>query len=256
MSEANELPAPSSARRQFVKSGALAAAGLALAGQVRAGAPGTSQTGDGLYAVPLEPNGDYALPPLPYAYDALEPAIDAETMRLHHDIHFDGYKKGLNAALAKLKACRESDDFPEISYWENQLAFNGAGYVLHTVFFQNMAPAGTTTPSAASRKILAGHFGSLDAFKAQFSAAAKKVQGSGWAILGYQPFGQRLVVLQAEKHQNLTQWGVIPVLALDVWEHAYYLKYQNRRGDYVDNWWSVVNWDNVDQRLHGALQTA
>ncbi|MBC2595210.1 superoxide dismutase [Ruficoccus amylovorans] len=197
--------------------------------------------------------GEYELPPLPYAYDALEPAIDAETMRLHHDIHFNGYKNGLNKALAQLKQFRSAGDYPEISYWENELAFNGAGYNLHTVFFANMAPEGTTKPSSTLSKTLDTHFGGLDAFKGQFSAAAAKVQGSGWAILGYQPFGGKLVVLQAEKHQNLTQWGVIPILALDVWEHAYYLKYQNRRGDYIKNWWNVVNWDNVAQRTEAAM---
>ena len=200
-----------------------------------------------LFDVPMK-DGLYELPPLPYAYNALEPHIDEETMRLHHDIHFAGYMKGLNKALKQLEAARKDGAFPEISYWENQLAFNGAGYVLHTVFFQTMAPVGQT-PSMPLQNALAMHFGSFKAFKAQFSAAAGAVQGSGWALLGYQPFGKKLVILQAEKHQNLTQWGIVPILTLDVWEHAYYLKYQNRRKDYIENWWNVVNWSKVEERL-------
>ncbi len=241
-------------RRSFV--GAAGLAGLGLLGASRAqaapAAAASSPAATVLFDVPMNSAGEYELPPLPYAYNALEPSIDAETMRLHHDIHFNGYKNGLNKALSKLKDFRSDDDFPEVSYWENQLAFNGAGYNLHTVFFQNMAPAGSTSPSSTVKKTLGEHFGSFDTFKSQFSTVAKHVQGSGWGLLGYQPFGGKLVILQAEKHQNLTQWGVVPILALDVWEHAYYLKYQNRRGDYIDNWWKVVNWDNVAERLDAA----
>ncbi len=229
-----------------------ALAGLGLAGLSSQASAAESQAAQELFTVPQDANGEYALPPLPYAYDALEPSIDAETMRLHHDIHFNGYKKGLNAALAKLKEFREAGDYPQISYWENSLAFNGAGYNLHTVFFAGMAPAGTDKPSAAFEKQISTHFGSMDAFKGQFSEAAAKVQGSGWAILGWQPMGNQLVILQAEKHQNWSMWNVIPIMALDVWEHAYYLKYQNRRGDYIKNWWDVVNWDYAAGRLNAA----
>ncbi len=228
--------------------------GMFAANSMQAAEGSPAPTSTGLFDVPRNSKGEYGLPPLPYAYDALEPHIDAETMRLHHDIHFEGYRTGLNKAIAKMTEFRQKGEFPEISYWENQLAFNGAGYNLHTVFFENMAPAGTTEPSAAVDKILADAFGSRKAFQEQFSAASKAVQGSGWGILGYQPFGKRLVILQAEKHQNLTQWAVIPILALDVWEHAYYLKYQNKRGDYITNWWKVVNWDNVEQRLEAAMK--
>lgn len=244
---------PNLQRRQFLGAGTAALAGLGLAGlgtTARADQPGSSSVSS-LFEVPME-NGEYALPPLPYAYDALEPAIDAETMRLHHDIHFNGYKKGLNTALAKLKSFRAEGDYPQIAYWENSLAFNGAGYNLHTVFFAGMAPEGTTKPSAAFEKTIVKDFGSMDAFKSQFSAAAASVQGSGWAILGWQPMGKQLVILQAEKHQNLSMWNVIPIMALDVWEHAYYLKYQNKRGDYIKNWWNVVNWDYTAKRLEAA----
>jgi Fe-Mn family superoxide dismutase len=239
-------------RRQFVAAGGIALAGLALAPTLaRAAAATPAATATSLFGCPQNADGTYALPPLPYAYNALEPSIDEQTMHLHHDIHFAGYMNGLNAALKQVADARGANAFPQIQYWENQLAFNGSGYFLHNVFFQNMAPAGTK-PSDDLQKSLAGQFGSLDAFKAQFSAAAAAVEGSGWAILGWQPFGKKAVVLQAEKHQNLTQWGVVPVLALDVWEHAYYLKYQNKRADYIKAWWNVVNWDNVAMRYDAA----
>jgi Fe-Mn family superoxide dismutase len=182
------------------------------------------------------------------------PSIDEQTMHLHHDIHFAGYMKGLNAALAKLAGFRTAADYPQIAYWENQLAFNGSGYFLHNVFFQNMAPAGSTTASTDLQFSLAKDFGAFPSFQSQFTAAATAVEGSGWAILAWQPFGQKAVILQAEKHQNLAQQSAIPILALDVWEHAYYLKYQNKRADYIKAWWNVVNWDNVAQRLAAARQ--
>jgi len=252
-------------RRRFVAAGAATLAGLALApaflrAQNTTPAPTDASTHTGLtpaeilFGCPLTPEGAYALPPLPYAYDALMPSIDEQTMRLHHDIHFAGYMKGLNAALAKLADFRTAADYPQIAYWENQLAFNGSGYFLHNVFFQNLAPAGSTTASTDLQFSLAKDFGAFPNFQSQFTAAATAVEASGWAILAWQPFGQKAVILQAEKHQNLAQQSAIPILALDVWEHAYYLKYQNKRADYIKAWWNVVNWDNVAQRLAAARQ--
>ncbi len=253
--DTDNTPLPHFNRRQFVGTGGALLAGLglgAMPGHAKADKPEGKTSASDLFAVPLDGEGNYELPPLPYALNALEPHIDAETMRLHHNIHFNGYKNGLNAALNKLAECRQQGDFPQVAYWESSLAFNGAGYVLHVVFFQNMAPAGSTQRSAWLNRQIEASFGSFDGMKGQFSAAAASVQGSGWGILGYQSFGRKLVILQAEKHQNFTQWGIIPILALDVWEHAYYLKYQNRRGEYIDNWWKVVNWDNVAARLEAA----
>jgi Fe-Mn family superoxide dismutase len=255
---------PSADRRRFVASGAAAFAGLAFAPAFLRGdpavpapagsAPSTTAPQAILFGCPLNADGTYALPPLPYAYEALEPSIDAQTMHLHHDLHFAAYMKGLNAALAKLTDLRSTGEYPQIAYWENQLAFNGSGYFLHNVFFQNLAPAGSNKPTTDLQFALAKDFGTFDAFQSQFTAAATTVEGSGWAILGWQPFGQKAVILQAEKHQNLTQWGVVPILALDVWEHAYYLKYQNKRADYIKAWWNVVNWDNVAARFEAARQ--
>ncbi len=199
--------------------------------------------------------GEYVLPPLDYAYDALEVAIDAATMKLHHDIHHAGYVKGLNTALEKLAAARAGGDFGLVKHWSREAAFHGAGHLLHAVFWKNMAPpsaGGGGEPEGKLAEALVASFGSVDAFKKHFSAASTQVEASGWGILAYEPVSQQLRVLQAEKHQNLTQWGVTPLLVLDVWEHAYYLRYQNKRGDYVANFWKVVNWADVAARYAAA----
>ena len=197
-------------------------------------------------------DGKYVLPPLPYPYNALEPAIDEQTMRLHHDKHHLSYVNGLNTALDNLATARQKNDFGLVKHWERELAFHGSGHFLHTLFWVNMAPRAGGSPSGALAKAMERDFGSFKAFQAHFSAASKAVEASGWGILAYEPHARKLIVSQAEKHQNLTEWGVIPLLVLDVWVHAYYLKYQNDRGAYVDNWWSVVNWPYV-QRRYDAL---
>ena len=196
----------------------------------------------------------HELPPLPYAYDALEPYIDEQTMRLHHDIHHNGYVTGLNSAEAKLAEARAAGDFASVKHLSREAAFHGSGHLLHSIFWPNMTAASEAkaAPEGALAKAIDDSFGSFDAFKAQFIAASIAVEGSGWGILAYRPTDGALVVLTAEKHQNLTQWGVIPLLVLDVWEHAYYLKYQNRRGEYVNGFFNIVNWDDVAARYTDA----
>jgi Fe-Mn family superoxide dismutase len=196
----------------------------------------------------------HQLPPLPYAYDALEPYIDAQTMRLHHDIHHAGYVKGLNNAEERLAQAREAGDFSLIKHWSREAAFHGSGHLLHSIFWPNMIAASLakSAPGGALAEAINRDFGSFEAFKAQFQAAANAVEGSGWGILAYRPDDGTMVILTAEKHQNLTQWGVIPLLVLDVWEHAYYLKYQNRRGEYVQNFFNIINWDDVAARYEKA----
>lgn len=194
----------------------------------------------------------YELPALPYAYDALEPHIDEQTMHLHHDIHHKGYVDGLNKALDMLDAARSGGDFGLVKHWEREAAFHGSGHFLHTIFWQNMGPGKGGEPGGAVRQQIDKDFGSFEAMRKQFSAAATAVEGSGWALLVWEPNAGQLEVLTAEKHQNLTQWGVVPLLVLDVWEHAYYLKYQNKRAAYVEAFWNVVNWDDVAARLHKA----
>ncbi|MET3211503.1 UNVERIFIED_CONTAM: Fe-Mn family superoxide dismutase [Paenibacillus sp. PvR008] len=198
------------------------------------------------------PIGGHRLPPLPYPYNALEPYIDEKTMRIHHDKHHLSYVNDLNKAEKKLEEARKTGDFDLVKHWERELAFNGAGHYLHTLFWTIMSPQGGGTPSGPLAEQIKKDFGSYEAFKKQFSSAAEKVEGGGWAILTWSPRAGRLEILQAEKHQNLTQWESIPLLAIDVWEHAYYLKHQNERNKYIEDWWHVVNWPEVEKRYTQA----
>jgi Fe-Mn family superoxide dismutase len=194
---------------------------------------------------------------LPYGYADLEPYIDAQTMKLHHDIHHAGYVRKTNAALAQLAETRRAggDELKKVRGVTESLAFNLSGHLLHSIFWNNMTKSGGGAPLADSRlaHMLKRDFGSVDSAWTNFAAAAEQVQGSGWGILAYEPHAKQLLVLQAEKHQNLTAWGVTPLLVIDVWEHAYYLKYQNKRSAYVDAFRNVVNWADVDKRLNEAI---
>ncbi|MFC2150246.1 superoxide dismutase [Calditrichota bacterium] len=195
----------------------------------------------------------HVLPPLPYDYNALEPHIDEQTMRLHHDIHHNGYVIGLNNAEAKLAAARESGDFGLVKHWSRELAFHGSGHFLHSIFWANMGPNAGGEPTGDLANAINQHFGSFEAFKNQFIAAANQVEGSGWAILGCNcNEGNQLQILQSEKHHNLTQWGIVPLLVCDVWEHAYYLKYQNKRPEYTKAFFNVINWEDVANRYAGC----
>ena len=191
----------------------------------------------------------HELPPLDYDYNALEPHIDEQTMRLHHDIHHLGYVKGLNNAEAKLAEARESGDFSLVKHWERELAFHGAGHFLHCIFWKNLSPNGGGKPEGALLSQIEKDFGSYESFEAQFKAAAGAVEGSGWALLVNNHEASKLEILTAEKHQNLTQWVCEPLLVIDVWEHAYYLNYQNKRPAYVDAFMNVVNWKDVQERF-------
>lgn len=189
----------------------------------------------------------YTLPPLPYAYNALEPYIDEQTMKLHHDIHHNSYVTGLNKATSSIAAAIAENDFTLIKHWERELSFHGAGHFLHSIFWQIMGPAQGQRSNELERAI-ATDFGTFDNFKKYFAASATAVEASGWGILAYEPLANKLVNLQAEKHNNLSQWTSIPILVIDVWEHAYYLKYQNKRKDYVDAFFNVINWEEVSKR--------
>lgn len=193
--------------------------------------------------------GEHRLPPLPYDYDALEPYISAEIMRLHHDKHHKSYVEGLNKAEKMMQQARETGDFSLLKHWEREAAFHGSGHYLHTIFWTNMIPNGGGKPSGILLKQIEEDFGSFEQFKSHFQEAANQVEGVGWAILVWSPRSHRLEILQSEKHQNLTQWDTIPLLVLDVWEHAYYLQYKNDRKAYIENWWNVVNWKDVSKRF-------
>ncbi len=189
------------------------------------------------------------LPDLPYGYDALEPFYDEETVRLHHDMHHKAYVDGLNNAEAKLSEAILNGDFALIKHIERELAFHGSGHVLHTTFWENMKPGGGGPADGAVAELIDRDFGSFDSFKKLFSASAAAVEGSGWTILACNPAFEKLVVLQVEKHQNLNQWNAVPLLIIDVWEHAYYLKYKNKRAAWIEAWWNLVNWDDVNKRV-------
>jgi Fe-Mn family superoxide dismutase len=203
----------------------------------------------------MVPPGGHRLPPLPYPYHALEPVISATTLQIHHDRHHRSYVEGLNEAELKLVESRRQRNFPLIRHRERELAYHGSGHLLHSIYWTVMAPAGSGgLPGPRTRRQIDHYFGSFGAFQEQFSAAAKNIAASGWSILAWQTAWNHLEILTAEKHEHFTQWGSIPVLVLDVWEHAYYLDYQYRRDDYVNSWWRLVNWYQVEKRLLGALQ--
>jgi Fe-Mn family superoxide dismutase len=197
----------------------------------------------------------YSLPDLPYKYDALEPYISKEIMTLHHDKHHLAYVNGANAALDKLEAGRKNNfQGVDVKGIERDLSFNLAGHVLHSIFWPNMKQGGGGKPGGKIADRINEDFGSFDGFKSQFSQAAKGVEGSGWGLLVWEPVNEQLLTLQAEKHNLLSGQRTIPLLVCDVWEHAYYLQYKNDRGSYVDAFWNVVNWDNVDQLFSNAKQ--
>jgi superoxide dismutase, Fe-Mn family len=195
-------------------------------------------------------NGEYILGNLPYNYDALEPYYDEQTLKLHHDKHHAGYVKKLNAALSKLEQARKNGDFSSVQAISNDLAFNGSGHILHTLFWNSMKPGGNNDEMPSGlQSAFEESFGSVESGKKHFSEATKAVEASGWGVLAYEPFSQKLIILQSEKHQNLTFWSAIPLMVCDVWEHAYYLKYQNNRGQWVDNFMKLANWEFADSYL-------
>lgn len=194
----------------------------------------------------------YTLPELPYDYSALEPHISGKIMELHHDKHHNTYVNGANTALEKLAAAREADDLAAINQFSKDLAFNLGGHTNHSVFWTNMGPDGGGEPEGELAVAIAENFGSFAAFKKHFSAAATGLQGSGWAVLAWDSISSRLVIFQLFDQQGNVPVGVTPLLMLDMWEHAFYLDYQNVKADYVKAWWNVVNWQNVAARFENA----
>ncbi len=200
----------------------------------------------------------YELPALPYPYDSLEPHIDKATLEFHHDKHHKGYVDGLNTALSKIEEARKSGDFALLQHYERLVAFHGAGHANHVQYWENMAPAGKGgggEPTGALAEQIKRDFGSFDNFKKELTAATVSVEGSGWGLLAWEPLGKRLITLSLLNHQNASFIGSAPLLICDAWEHAYYLKYQNRRADYVAAWWSVVNWADASKRFAAATHS-
>ena len=198
-------------------------------------------------------NGNFALLPLPYAENFLEPNMDAETTHLHYTFHHGGAVKAANNDIKKIREAMDANNFETVDYWTKKLSFHFSSHVLHTIFWTNLTNK-KTEPKGELLKRIEKSFGSYEKLKGYIAATSKNVDGNGWGILGYQPYSDSLTVLQCENHEKLTQWGVVPLLVIDVWEHAYYLKYKNKRADFVDALFNVINWDNVSQRLDIALK--
>ncbi|WP_308796580.1 superoxide dismutase [Agromyces silvae] len=197
---------------------------------------------------------DYTLPDLPYDYAALEPSISGRIMELHHSKHHQAYVTGANTALTQLAEARESGNLANVNKLEKDLAFNLGGHVNHSVFWTNLSPDGGDKPTGELAAAIDDQFGSFDAFQAHFTATALGVQGSGWAVLAWDSIGARLIVLQFFDQQANLPAGVVPLLMLDVWEHAYYLDYQNVRADYVKAFWNIANWADVQRRFEVARE--
>ncbi|SFO01006.1 superoxide dismutase [Mycetocola miduiensis] len=197
---------------------------------------------------------EYTLPDLPYDYSALEPSISGAIMELHHSKHHQTYVTGANTAIAQLAEARDSDNLANVNKLEKDLAFNLGGHVNHSIFWTNMSPNGGDKPTGELASAIDEFFGSFDKFRAHFTAAALGVQGSGWSVLAWDSIGQKLIVQQFFDQQSNFAAGTVPVLMLDVWEHAYYLDYKNVRADYVKAFWNITNWENVEKRFVAARE--
>jgi Fe-Mn family superoxide dismutase len=192
---------------------------------------------------------EYTLPDLSYDYAALEPHISGRIMELHHDKHHRAYVTGANQATEGLAESREHNDFAKIAALERALAFNVSGHVLHSMFWQNLAPKRGGKPGGELAAAIDLHFGSFDGFKAQLVQAAMTIMGSGWAALVWDPVARRLVTTQIHDHQSQNTQAGIPLLVMDAWEHAYYLQYGPEKKPYFEALWNVWNWDDVAARL-------
>lgn len=200
-------------------------------------------------------DGQYRLPPLPYDYNALEPLYDEKTVRIHHDKHHAAYVSGMNTALEQLQAARNKNDYAAIRALSRDLAFNGSGHVLHTLFWHSLSPDRGEEMPGSLADAMNKSFGSAQNAMNQFAAASKAVMSNGWGLLVYEPIADKLLILQAERHQDLTIWGVTPLLVCDVWEHAYYLQHQNNRAAWVDNFMKLANWPFAAAQLEHARNT-
>lgn len=236
-------------RKNFLKAGSLAGAATIL-GTTNAFAKNlTDNDIDKL----VDANGNYIMQPLPYNENFLEPYMDAETMHLHYTFHHGGAVKGANKDLSMIKKALDDNNLETVDYWTKKLSYHFSSHVLHSIFWTNLTNK-KNDPSGDLLKRIEKNFGTFDKLKSLIAETSKNVDGNGWGILAYQPYSDSLTVLQCENHEKLTQWGAIPLLVIDVWEHAYYLKYKNKRTDFVDALFNIINWDNAAQRLNTAIK--
>jgi Fe-Mn family superoxide dismutase len=236
-------------RKHFLKAGTLAGAATLLS-TTKAFAQNLSNNNiDKL----VDPNGNYIQPALPYSEGFLEPYMDAETMHLHYTFHHGGAVKGANKDLQMIKKALDDNNLETADFWTKKLSYHFSSHILHSIFWTNLTNI-KTAPTGDLLKRIDKNFGSYERLKVLIAETSKNVDGNGWGILAYQPYSDCLTVLQCENHEKLTQWGAIPILVIDVWEHAYYLKYKNKRTDFVDALFNIINWDNVTQRLEDAVK--
>jgi len=202
----------------------------------------------------MEPTKFYSLPKLPYGYKDLEPHISEEQLRIHHEKHHQAYVTGANTILEKLDKARKEGADLDVKATLKELSFNIGGHLLHSLFWPNLAPAGKGggTPGGVLGDAINREFGSFERFKKEFTLAATSVEGSGWAALSFCKLTKRPIIMQIEKH-NVNIYPTFAILLdLDVWEHAYYLDYKNLRPKFVEAFWNIVNWDEVNKRLEGV----
>ena len=200
----------------------------------------------------MESNKLYTLPKLPYEYKALAPHISEEQLTLHHTKHHQAYVAGANAILEKLDKARKENADLDMKATLKELSFHIGGFRLHSLFWENLAPAGKGgggLPKGDLAKAIDAEFGKFDRFKKEFTQAASSVEGSGWAVLTHCLKTNRLMIMQLEKHNVNLVPGFRILMALDVWEHAYYVDYKNDRAKFIDGFWNLVNWDEVNTRF-------
>jgi Fe-Mn family superoxide dismutase len=190
----------------------------------------------------------YSLPELSYDYASLEPHISAKIMELHHSKHHQAYVTGANAALDSMAKAREANDFANLPKLQKDLAFNLGGHINHSIFFKNLSPV-TQEPSGDLHAAIAEYFGSFEAFKNHFTAAAMGIQGSGWAYLAWDAIGNQMIIGQLYDQQGNLPIATLPLLMLDMWEHAFYLDYYNVKADYVKAFWNIINFEDVAARF-------
>ena len=199
---------------------------------------------------------NYKLPDMPYDFNELEPVISAQIMEIHYTKHHQAYVTNLNAALEKYLEAERNSDIGAMIALQAAIKFNGGGHINHSIFWTNLAPVGKgggEAPKGQLAHAIEKTFGSLDQFIEKFTGQTVAIQGSGWGWLGYDKGSKRLIITTCANQDPLTTQGFVPLLGIDVWEHAYYLQYKNVRAEYVKNIWKIVNWKNVEERYQKTL---
>lgn len=197
----------------------------------------------------------YSLPPLDYDYDALEPLLSSEIVELHYSSHHAAYVQGANKAIDDLAEARATSRYDTIAQLERNLAFHFSGHVLHSLLWRCLSPRGGGAPEGDLAEAIVRHFGSFTALKAQLNAVCLSLQGSGWGALSWEPLGRHLVIEQIYDHHNNVGRCSLPILVIDMWEHAYYLQFRNRKQAWLDAYWQLVDWQDVARRFAITRQT-